>query len=162
MTKALTERRAADRQTMANTLAQIATECGATAEIEKAPFGDMSRKMIMVRIRCQKGLQCAVEFDGESCQPDVFVNGWNIDADSDACLADTFPGSVNHYHFRKSTTVSEGFAALCDHVRDVCTKAAVGSIFDAERERDHVAENGTWQERRAQFQAWREQMESHS
>jgi hypothetical protein len=158
----LTERRAADRKMMAETLAQIATECGATAEIENKPFGDMSPKMVMVRVTCQRGLQCAFEFDGESLQPDTFVNAWNFDTDSDTCLADSFPGSVNNYHFRKSTTSVDGFEALCDHVRDVCTKAAAGSIFDEERERNHVAENGTWQERKARFQVWREQMESCS
>lgn len=148
------ERKKSDRAKMAKIMHALAIEHGATAEIEEKPFGDMCPQMVRVGISTERGLQLSVDFDGKSCQPNVYVNAWNFSTDSDTCLSDRFPGSINNYHFRKCTTVSYGFEELCNHVRKVLDMAREETAFDPEREAAHVAKNGSWQERKAKFAAY--------
>jgi len=150
----LTERKKSDREKMSAILAALVAQHGGTAEIENAPFGRIAPQSIMVRVSTPRGLECAFEFDGESSQPDTYVNAWNMSTDCDTCLSNSFPGSVNNFHFRKSTTVCEGFDALCAHVVKVLDMAADGSAFDARREAAKIAADGTWQERKAHFTAY--------
>lgn len=158
---ALTERRKADRAKMAEKLATIALEYGATVEIEREGENSICPRRIQVSIVAARGLACGFDFDGESCQPDIYVNGWHMGLNTDACLSDRFPGSVNNSHFRKSTTVRHGFDDLCDHVRQVLEMANAGTCFDAERESRHVAKNGTWQESAARFEQWRQELQAN-
>lgn len=158
--KTLTETRKADRTKMAKKLAEIVSECGATCDVREEGLDSYRPRRVMVAIEGARGLCCGIDFDGESCQPNVFVNAWHMSLQTDACMArGMFPdGEVNPFHQQKCTTVVHGFDALCEHVRTVLTRAADGRIFDPEKEAQNVAENGTWQERESRFAAWREEM----
>ena len=155
----LSETRKADRTKMATAIAEIVAECGATCETRPEGSDAFSKRRIVVAIEGPRGLCCAIDFDGDSCQPNVFVNAWNMSTRTDACLTRWyFPnGEVNPFHQRKCTTVVYGFEALCGHVREVLTRANSGTLFDPEKEAKHIAENGTWQEREEQFRKWREE-----
>lgn len=148
----LTERRKADRTRMAQALATIAADLGASVQIG-AEF-DGPRK-ITVSIAAARGLCINIDFDGKSCQPDVFVCPWHMSSKTDACLSDAFPGSVNPFHWSKAMTVCYGFENLCAHVAEALEMARDGSCFDPDREVRSIAKNGTWQEREARFAQWR-------
>ncbi|WNL50824.1 hypothetical protein RPALISO_237 [Ruegeria phage RpAliso] len=156
----LTEKRKADRARMVKELVAVVAECGATCEVRPEGADSISPRRSVVAIEGPRGLCCGIDFDGQSCQPDVFVNAWNMSIRTDACLTiGRFPdGDVNPFHQRKCTTVVYGFSALLDHVRNVLTRATDGELFDPVKEAEHVKENGTWQEREASFAAWREEL----
>jgi hypothetical protein len=150
-----TERRKADRKRMSEELFAIASQydlAGITLTKEGEDLAYL--RAAIVELTTKRGLACRFEFDGESCQPDVYVNAWHMILDTDACLSDRFPGSVNHAHFRKSTTVCEGFAALCAHVVAVLEGDKAGWIYSEAREAAHVAKNGTWQEQKTKWDAY--------
>lgn len=151
----LSERRKADRALMAAHLENLVTICGATAKIEDKPYGDSSPRLIRVEVEAARGLRCGFDFDGDSTQPDVFVNPWHMSLDTDACLSDVFPGSVNPYHFTKSTTVCHGFDELCQHVKQVLEMAKDGTAFDPAREAASIKKNGTAAERNAKWAEYR-------
>lgn len=154
----LTERRKADRAKMAETLIAIAAEFGCETEVEGEGENSICPRRIQVIIKHPRGLQCAFDFDGQSCQHDVFVNGWHFSGECDTVLADCFPqGVVNSHHFRKCTTACGGFDSLCQHVRAVLTMANSGALFSEERERKRVAEYGTWQEQAARWEEYRQE-----
>lgn len=146
----LTERKKGDRVKMAAIIKGVCSELGATVETTTIA------REIMLHIEGPRGLNVSIDFDGDSCQPDVFVNGWNIRR-SDARLSSAFPGDVNPYHFSKSTTICYGFDDLCAHVRQVLEMANGGSCFSAEREAACIAKNGTWEESRARFASYIEE-----
>ncbi|QJA42986.1 hypothetical protein [Phaeobacter phage MD18] len=156
----LSETRKADRARMAKELVKTVMECGATCEVLEEGADTYRPRRVLIAIEGPRGLCCGIDFDGETIQPNIFVNGWNMSTRTDACLArGRFPdGEVNPHHQRKCTTVVRGFDALLEHVRTVLTRAADGSLFDAEKEAQHVAENGTWQDRAASFAKWREEL----
>lgn len=152
---ALSEKRKADRAQMVKKLVAIVAECGATYDVRPEGFDSYSPRRVLIGINGARGLGCGIDFDGQSVQPNIFVNGWNIGTKSDACLVDDFPdGEINPFHFRKCTTVVYGFDALCEHVREVLTRAQSGELFHPEREAAGVAERGTWQERQARLAAF--------
>jgi len=154
----LTERRKADRKKMATDLFEtvVAYPLKEITLTEEGRDEAYPRAWILA-IKTHNGLACRFEFDGESCQPDVFVNAWHMVLDTDARLSDRFPGSVNQAHFRKSTTVCDGFSALKSHVVAVLEGDKAGWIYDSEREAAAVAKDGSWQERKARFDAWSEE-----
>lgn len=154
----LTERRKADRAKMAETLIAIAAEFGCSTEVEREGENSICPRRIQVTVIHPRGLKCGFDFDGESCQHDIFVNGWHFAGECDTTLADCFPhGVVNPHHFRKCTTACEGFDSLCLHVRAVLGKANDGSLFCPKRERARIAENGTWQEQAAKWEEYRKE-----
>lgn len=107
----LSERRKADRETIASAVHALALECGASSEIDRAPFGDMCPRMVMVNMQIA-GVSLHLDFDGDSPQPDVFVLSWRVDRGSDKRLAELPGWSVNPYHFHKATDIAEGFDEL--------------------------------------------------
>jgi hypothetical protein len=156
----LSERRKADRVKMAKILADLVTECGAETEVQVRPYETMMPQLIRVGIKAARGLRLGVDFDGKSCQHDIYVNAWNISTKFDTCLSSAFPGDVNPFHFSKCTTVEYGFAALCRHVRQVLEMARDGSAFDAEREAAQIKKAGsTAAERQARWAVWRVEFE---
>lgn len=156
----LTERKKADRAKMATAVIALAEEFGIAYEVEKEGENSMRPRRWQVSIVTPRGLACSFDFDGQSCQHDVFVNAWHTIRNTDVCLSDAFPGEVNRCHFGKSTTLCYGFDELCAHIRKVLEMAANGSAFDAEREAAAVAKDGTWQERAARFDLWRAEMQA--
>lgn len=157
MAQQLTERRKADRAKMADMVHALALEMGAAATIEHQPFGEIHPHMIAVQIRTDRGLCLTVDFDGESCQPDVHVLSWHTALDVDTCLADAF-GSVNQSHYSKATDVAHGLDSLLAVLRQKLAMCADGSAYSAEREAASIAKNGTAAERAAQAAAWRAEM----
>lgn len=149
-----TERRKADRAKMAQELADLAIECGASARIEEAWPGGSDPRCTMVYIDGPRGLRVSIDFDGRSAQPDVYVISWNISTDSDAKFANGFAESINPYHWSKATDLAYGFDQLAHIVRKRLKAAADGPAFDAEREARYVAANGTAAERGARWAAY--------
>ena len=151
----LTERRKADRAKMAKVLQSIAIELGATATIKPAP---LSRSGLWVEIEAPRGLCLTVSLKSDSPQPDTHVLGWHMSSDVDTCFGDEFwhVASLNPYHWRKATSVVDGFDALCDVVRRGLTLASTGQAFSAEREAAAIAKAGmTAAQRNARYDAWR-------
>ena len=157
----LTERRKADRAKMAAAVQALAVEMGAAAEIVVRPYGDMSPQMIVTKIRTDRGLCLNVDFDGESCQPDVHVLSWHMAHDVDTCLADAF-GSVNPHHFHKSTDVARGLPQLLDVLRRRLAMCADGSAYSPEREARQIAKNGTAADRAARFAEYVAEMKANA
>lgn len=111
----LSEKRAKDRATMADTLESALTQAGAV--IERNP--DVGPREIELLVSVAGGARVRVDFDGESVQPDVFVLGWHIDYKSDATFAACM-GDVNPFHHSKVTKVAYGFPHLVEMMtRDV-------------------------------------------
>lgn len=154
----LSERRKSDRAKMATELASLIRGYGYEPEIEKEGESEAYPRAWIVALTTARGLCCRFEFDGESCQHDVYVNAWHMSLNTDACLSDRFPGSVNQAHFHKSTTVAEGFESLKGHVIAVLEGDRDGRIYDADREAAQIAKSGTWQEKAARFEQWRNEL----
>ena len=138
---ALTERRQRDREIMAAAIAELAERAGARTErIEGGGFP--GARAIQVTIHAARGANISIDLDGYSCQPDVFVQCWNIDHEEDACFAKMFgiwPGEVNASHYRKSQFVAHGFAELLQRLERDLERIKSGTAFCAERERHHVS-----------------------
>ena len=154
--RSLTVARVADREAMAAKVAELATRYGAAAEIERQPYGDMSPRSIMVRIRTPRGLCLNVDLDGDDAQArrGEWVLSWYIATDSDARLADSFGGNVNPHHHSKATYLADGLEGqfgLLSQISIGLTKAREGSAFDAAREAAFVAKDGTAAERQAKW-----------
>lgn len=127
--KILSERRAPDRQTMALSLEQLIAECGATFE-RRAGGAYPGLKAVQLSIVGAGGLQLTVTFNGESCQPNIYVMSWHMASGSDLKLNDaTFGGNVNPYHKQKATYVAYGFGELCMLLRKGLMMAKDGSAY---------------------------------
>lgn len=153
---ALTERRKSDRAKMADAVADIAREYGATATIEPEGSNSISPRRVMVRIEAQRGLCLNLDFDGQSCQPDIHVLSWHFNHDTDACLSDRFAsfGSLNRFHFRKATHVAYGYTNLIAMLEHCLDLAQGGEAFDLDREAAAIAADGTAAERNARWNAY--------
>ncbi len=158
--KTLTEARKADRAAMAKALVALAESHGAACTVTPEGSDSYRKRRAAVTINAPRGLDVTIDFDGESPQPNIFVNAWHMGLETDARLAlGRFPnGDVNPHHQSKCTTVSHSFDALLDHVGIVLTRANTGDLFDLEKEAQDVAKNGTWQEQAARFAQWREEL----
>ncbi len=125
----LSERRKADRERMAADVAALARELGARVEISNpAP---LSPRGIWVEIEAPGGLSVTVDFDGQSCQPDVHVVSWHMrPVRNKARLASCFPGGdVNPFHRQKASYIARGFDELAAHLREVLSMALAGTIY---------------------------------
>lgn len=128
-TKELSERRSADRKKMAAAVAALVIECGATADQEENGSYP-GPQAIQLRVKAAQGLQVTVEFDGKSCQPNVYVLSWHMGYKATARLNNsTFGGNVNPYHKQKATYVAHGFKDLCGQLKDGLLMAADGTAF---------------------------------
>lgn len=125
----LSERRAADRETMARRAAELVTQCGATFErTEGAPHP--GARAISLYVKAARGLCVRLEFDGDSIQPDTHVLSWHVGLESDARLSNArFGGNVNPHHMQKATYIAHGFDALCERVRFGLELARSGEAF---------------------------------
>ncbi|HOW46146.1 MAG TPA: hypothetical protein P5305_04010 [Rubrivivax sp.] len=121
-TPQLTERRKADRQAMAQKLAEIAARHGATAHIT-VEDGDTT-----LVLRHPSSLQCYVWLERRSVQPDVHVIPWHLAIGCTKRLAPSF-GDVNPYHGHKATHVACGWPALAAEIERGLRAAADGTAY---------------------------------
>jgi hypothetical protein len=124
----LTEKRAADRAKMADKLQAVAEAAGATVT-RPEPFKE---RQILLRIAVPGGAYVTVEFDGESCQPDVHVITWNTEHDCLFAFAACM-GSVNEFHFSKATRVCYGLDPLCEQIAYDIEHLRSGRFYSAKR-----------------------------
>lgn len=125
MSKPLSERRAADRETMAKAIEKLVVECGAT--VTRVP---MHAHELWLSVVAPGGLRVTIDFDGKSPQPDVHVLSWNMDYDSPNRLCPgTFGGGVNPHHGHKATYVAEGFEDLCTQLKAGLLMARDGTAY---------------------------------
>lgn len=118
-----TERRKADRLSMAKAIEQIAQKHGATCEVE----GDGHE--MHVYVFHPSGLAVTLWLDGKSTQPDVHIIPWHIKYGCAGRLASSF-GDVNPYHRQKATHVRHGWDALAAEIERGFSAAADGSAFE--------------------------------
>jgi hypothetical protein len=152
----LTERRAADRKRMAAIVKDFVDACG--VEESNIRAGHLDKNEICVDIHVTRGLKVSVSFEGKSQfhrADDTYLLSWNFHLDSDTCLSDAF-GSINRYHFRKSTQVARGMEQLLHCLQFSIGMAATGEAFDEARTVAHAAEMAPrrimWAEERAKMQ----------
>lgn len=136
MTRALTERRKADRKQMADAVCDLLTELGIAFERHNEGRSTIAPRETMINIDGPRGLGLYLDFDGDRPQPDTHVLAWCI-RDTDARLAGKFEsgegiGTINEFHRRKLTAIVYGFDALMIHLREKLTMALDGSAFEAE------------------------------
>lgn len=130
-----TERKAADREKMAAYLETFLREAGATVSRED-PLGARS---VRLKVSVTGGAYISVNFDGDSCQRDIFVCTWNTECDSVFAFSG-YMGEVNPFHFAKATRICYGFPELCDTLRDDVETLLSGKGYCAERAAIKAAE----------------------
>ena len=124
--KQYSERRAADREKMAQIIEGIVQECGAISFREDA----IGPHELWVKVEAARGLRVTVDFDGDSPQPDTYVLSWYMHYDSDARLnPSAFGGDVHKLHGHKATYVAHGFDDLCQQLAKGLRLAASGEAF---------------------------------
>lgn len=122
------ENRAADRAAMAAEFARVCEAAGATVTREES-FG---ARDIRLKVRVPGGAYLPHDFDGDSCQPGVYVLCWNVEHDSLFSFSGAMP-DVNPFHFRKASRVCYSFADLCSSgARDIETLIS-GRGYSSER-----------------------------
>lgn len=107
------ETRKEDREIMLRAMQRLCEKFGVPYEIDRAFLG--SARAVAIGIRGPTGLALTVDFDGNSCQPDVFVLSWHMMTDSrfdNTIIRSDFAQSHNEYHKRKATDVFRGFESL--------------------------------------------------
>lgn len=133
MTRALSERRKADRATMADLLATALREVGASVTI--APENSKSymyarcTRMLITVTHGGDSARVALDFDGATTQPDVHVCTWNTERGS--CFSWAM-GDINPHHFGKVNVVCYGFENLVEKLRTDAVKLSTGVGFSAE------------------------------
>ena len=126
----LSETRKADRVTMLVLVAQLLQEFPAVEWEWEQGGAYPGPRCIQCNLVAPQGLAVTIEFDGDSCQPDVYVLSWHMQTSATAELNDaTFGGSVNRCHRRKATDVAYGFADLCNQLKRGLRLACDGSAF---------------------------------
>jgi hypothetical protein len=123
----LTERRKADREMMAGTVAELARQHDLHATVTGEQHG--SRKTA-VELAGPHGLKLTVQFRGDSPSslPDTYVLNWH-GADKDWRLNPAVFSDVNPHHGCKATDVTRGFRALEALLLRRFARIADGSAF---------------------------------
>lgn len=125
VTRKLTERRKADRETMVVDVANAALR---VPGVKVALNRDMGTREVWTHIKGARGLSLTVVFDGDSSQPDVHVLSWH-GVEAPHKLSPSFAPSVNNFHWHKATDIHEGFDGLCDLIVRRLRSAADGTAF---------------------------------
>lgn len=129
MTRPLSERRKDDRQEMTMRIEELVAKMGCRykrLENDEYPGPDT----VHIFIQAPRGLQVNVEFSKKSWNPNVHVLHWHMAHDSVATLnSSTFLGNVNPHHFRKATSVADGFDALCAELERCLGLAVSGKAY---------------------------------
>ena len=127
----LTEKRKSDRAEMARQLSALALSFDFGAVIYPEPTFLRDHRTT-VALEFPRGLRLNVDFDGKSCQPDIFVLSWHMDFRFDTRLKLSFATSVNSYHHQKGTDIAEGFPQALELLRRRFEVIASGEAFEGE------------------------------
>lgn len=157
--RTLSETRKKDRAEIAALVCATLSELKIDHTWTREGFDECYKKAHVIKIEAPQGLRLQIEIDGDSCQPNVHVLPWNFSLKSDTCFADAF-GAINQCHYRKATLVAYGTDGLLAHLREKLTQALDGSAFSPERTAEAVAKDGTWQEREARWEKYREEFKA--
>ena len=131
MAKELSERRAADREKMAQMVEALCAEKGATCEREE-PLDSREIRLVIRSGAARVG----IEFDGGpfNSQPNVFCMPWNIAHGSDARFSSAFGvavgASVNPFHRAKCMGFAEGIDNLLWRLGRALDTIAEGNAFE--------------------------------
>lgn len=122
------EKRASDRNAMVHLVCAMCAEFSITHKVER-PFLN-NKRAVAVLIEAPHGLRLTLDFDGNSCQPNVFVMSWYTHYEYPRTkLSPAAFASVNPYHFGKATDVAEGFDNLRTVLRARFTAIKDGSAY---------------------------------
>lgn len=131
----LSEKRKADRAKMAAILIEAMEEAGATCKLTDYanhiyPDGSKSSwtRRLGIDIEAPGGATIFVDFDGESCQPDVFVQTWQGPRDGKRWLHPRL-GNVNPHHYSKLNLVCHGLDDLIVSLTQDIVRFADGSGY---------------------------------
>lgn len=126
-TRQLTERRAADRKAMADSLQQLAESMGATVT-RPEPFRP---GQVRIEIEAPGGAYLPLSFE-DGRWSDCYVPTWNVRAESLYAFSGAMP-DVNPHHFRKASRFADSFDDLREGIaRDLETLLS-GRGYSAER-----------------------------
>lgn len=109
----LKESRKKDREIMLRAMQRLCEKFGVPYELDREFLGNT--RAVAIGIRGPAGLALTIDFDGNSCQSDVFVLSWHMMTDSrfdNNVIKSDFAQSRNEYHKRKATDVFRGFERL--------------------------------------------------
>lgn len=128
----LREKKSADRKAMAQAVLALAEQHGVAARVEYE-----QPTCIALDLRLPGGLCLHLDFDGRSCQPDVYVLSWHMRYDTDTGLfvSPAFWPSHNSVHYKKATVVAYGFEDLMASLTRAFQGAADGSAYVREMPR---------------------------
>lgn len=94
-------------------MTQLCDKFAVAYSVEEGFLGSTVAQNIV--IQSPDGLRLTIDFDGKSCQPDVFVLSWHMtvaSAEHNKIIRADFAASRNAFHKRKATDVCEGFFNL--------------------------------------------------
>lgn len=109
----LKESRKKDREIMLRAMQRLCEKFGVPYEIDRCFLG--RPHAVAIGICGSTGLAATIDFDGRSCQHDVFVVSWHMMTDSrcsDQIIRWDFCFDRNPHHMRKATDVFRGFEQL--------------------------------------------------
>ena len=128
MISSLTEKRKADRLAMAQAVGDLARSFNCT--VERTEDGVGRKHKIRLEIEAGRGLCLSVEFDVDSCQPDIYVVPWYTTGKTKLALNfEQVGGEVNPHHFGKCTAVNYGWEQLFSSLKLGLEMARTGSAF---------------------------------
>lgn len=134
----LTERRKGDRAKMAAMLEAACIAEGATVVVTREGTDDIYPKRVRLLITGARGMFIGIDFDGQSCQPDIHVGCWNLPIDATDCFnPKAFICGVNTYHYQKATVVAEGLYPLILEITANLRDGFRGRAFSAEIEAEY-------------------------
>ena len=124
----LRETKKQDREVMLSAMVRLCERFGINHAVDRCFLG--RKRAMAIGIRSPDGLRVTIDFDGESCQPDVFVVSWNMmpaTSEPNTVIADDFAQSINQYHFKKATDVCLGFNQLIAVMSERLQRIAAGT-----------------------------------
>ena len=129
MTRILSETRKADRVQMAAAIEALATRLELNCDRREGGTYP-GEQCIRLYLEGPGGLWVTVDFDGNSCQPDVHVLSWNLMRTAQARLNPAaFHDSVNPHHGHKATSIAYGFEKLCAELERAFVAATNGTAY---------------------------------
>lgn len=132
----LTEKRKADREKMAAGVTELVTSLGMTVERDASGLDGTvyEGRRVSLELAGPRGVTVGVDFDGKSCQMDVYVLTWNTPLHNKGadrvCFTANFGDMVNKFSRDKSTRIAYGFDHLQQILRTDIAKLNDGSAFD--------------------------------
>lgn len=123
----LKETRKKDREIMLLAMRRLCDKFGIVYNIHHQWLG--RKRASAIEIEGSTGLSVTIDFDGDSCQPDVFVVSWHmaLRRPPNTIIRGDFAGDRNPYHKLKATDVFRGFEQLIRHMSIRLQRIAEGT-----------------------------------